>query len=270
MSLILDALNRSQQERDNRDNTPGIQTQHPQVSLPPAATWRRLIPWAGLLAALCVIVWLLFIGEHKTATSVAEISTVEAPPTVQPETKKHIIAESAKPAQQVAAVEPPPREKVQPENSAVEDLYNSEVGEELAVVAEPVPQPAATPRPAIAQQPDTSTQKSSGAESEIDIEKMIAMARIEAENTELVQHSVPFLIDLSQQSKDRVPTIYYTQHDFSANSSQSSVTLNGETVRQGASLAGGLKLDEILRDSIIISHRGTQFRLKALNSWINL
>mgnify|MGYP003845772661 FL=1 len=50
----------------------------------------------------------------------------------------------------------------------------------------------------------------------------------------------------------------------------SSVTLNGKAVKLGGSPLAGLKVDEILPDSVILTYRGTQFRLRALNSWVNL
>ena len=82
--------------------------------------------------------------------------------------------------------------------------------------------------------------------------------------------ATPFLTELSQRTKDEIPTIYYQRHDYSGDSSRSSVVLNGETVRVGGSPAPGVRVDEILPDSVVLDYRGTQFRLRALNSWINL
>jgi hypothetical protein len=81
---------------------------------------------------------------------------------------------------------------------------------------------------------------------------------------------VPFLSSLSQQTKDEIPTIYYRRHDYSSDASKSTVTLNGKTVKTGGSPGGGITVEEILPDSVVLSYRGTQFRLRALNSWINL
>ena len=46
--------------------------------------------------------------------------------------------------------------------------------------------------------------------------------------------------------------------------------LNSKSVKVGGNVAPGVKLDEILPDSVVLDYRGTQFRLRALNSWINL
>jgi len=31
-----------------------------------------------------------------------------------------------------------------------------------------------------------------------------------------------------------------------------------------------MRVEEILSDSVVLDYRGTQFRLRALNSWVNL
>ncbi len=76
--------------------------------------------------------------------------------------------------------------------------------------------------------------------------------------------------DLSQQTKDDIPTLYYQRHDYSSDTNLSSIVLNGTTVKAGGSPLPGMKVEEILPDSVVLNYRGTQFRLRALNSWINL
>ena len=80
----------------------------------------------------------------------------------------------------------------------------------------------------------------------------------------------PHGIDLSQRTKDNIPTLYYQRHDYSSDASQSSVTMNGNTVKTGGSIVPGMKVEEILPDSVVLNYQGTQFRLRALNSWVNL
>ena len=269
MSLILDALNRSERERDNESDIPGIKTQHTVEPLPQAHRWRSSLPWVGLILALCVIAWLLVDESREVSppvvSSVAEqrsnpVAEVEPEPVTQAEAE--LVAEQMpKPVQQPE--QQPSVEPLQPNPSAsaVEDLYEKKTEEPVAV---PAVEEKVGEQLGLVEETATDEQP-------IDIEKMIALARAEEENVKLAEHSVPFLSELSQRTKDEVPTIYYTQHDFSGNSGQSSVTLNGETLRVGSSMAGGgLKVDEILANSVVLNHRGTQFRLKALNSWINL
>jgi hypothetical protein len=104
----------------------------------------------------------------------------------------------------------------------------------------------------------------------IDVDRILRMAQEEAQNAGLRDHPVPFLIDLSQQVKDSIPTVYYLRHDYSSDSSQSSVVLNSKTLKVGGSPSSGMKIEEILPDSVVLNYQGTQFRLRALNSWVNL
>jgi hypothetical protein len=46
--------------------------------------------------------------------------------------------------------------------------------------------------------------------------------------------------------------------------------INGKTWREGDLVKPGLRLMEILEDSIVLDYRGTEFRLRSLNSWVNL
>ena len=109
-----------------------------------------------------------------------------------------------------------------------------------------------------------------GDEQPVDIEAILRNAQKEMENASLAAHPSPFLESLSQQTKDSIPTIYYQRHDYSSQASRSAVVLNGKTLKVGGSPASGVKVDEILTDSVVLNYRGTQFRLRALNSWINL
>lgn len=249
VSLILDALNRSQRERDNKNDIPGLETQHPVEILPAPVSWRRWLPWAGLVAALGVIAWLVLDREDIVTAPVAlDPPAVAVAPPVPLETR---VAEVE--VARVARVEPTAQREPVKNNREVEELYNKPVEKELATQAEEQSQQTAEPD-----------------ERPIDIEEIISKAEAEVEQARMLEHTAPFLSELSQQTKNQIPTIYYSLHDYSANPAQSRVILNGENVRAGATLAGSLKLEEILPDSIVLSHRGTQFRLRALNSWINL
>jgi len=264
MSLILDALNRSQRERDSNNDVPSLETQHPVEPLSQPGAWRRWLPWVGLVVALCVIAWLaLDRGNIITEPVIQDSPPADViPPEREPEPEP-VVTEAARPkplpAAEIGTTIPAAGQEITRQASladaAVEDLYKKRVENESAPEVE-----KSSPKVIEEAEP----------EREINIEEVIARAQVEVENAALTEHSAPFLSQLSQQTKNRIPTIYYSGHDYSAISSQSSVTLNGEQVRVGAKVAGVLKLEEILPDSIVLSHQGTQFRLRALNSWINL
>ena len=102
----------------------------------------------------------------------------------------------------------------------------------------------------------------------VDLAKAMEKAARELGESTLTPHPVPLLESLSQQQKDRVPTLVYTNHDYNAQGA-STVELNGKRLVAGQR-TDGVEVEEILSDSVILSLQGTRFRLKALNTWVNL
>lgn len=102
----------------------------------------------------------------------------------------------------------------------------------------------------------------------IDLAAAIEKAAREVGEPSLVPHPAVLLENLSQQQKDQVPTIVYTAHDF-ATEERSSVTLNQRRLRIGERV-GAIEVIEILSDSVILKINGVVFRLRALNTWVNL
>ena len=284
MSLILDALNRSRQDTDD---VPGLATQHYVDS--DAGSGRSYSLWLALLVALLVILWLMYDRYREPVlTAPEQSSAVERPrqqetqapaaraeaPAVAAPTRPAPPQPSAPPQvtspRATAAVKAEPQPVAAPagvREAAVDQLYQQRQSPPPQPAARPVPAP--TPEkasaPAVAAEP-----AAAGEEQPIDIEKVVLQAQDELQNARLEEHPAPFLSDMSQQTKDQIPTILYQRHDYSGNPAQSEVVLNGSTVKVGGNAASGVKLDEILPDSIVLNYRGTQFRLRALNSWVNL
>jgi hypothetical protein len=288
--LILDALNRSRRETEA---VPGIDTQHPVSEPAPAPGARALLPWAALAAAVLVIIWLLVDRGGEEATVVATqpaapgvefqgdsggaLTAVPEEARAPAQTNATVIPATASAPQPVAAPDtgPAPRSAEEPApdpepgpapDPAVAQLYREAQTAPAASGPEPAPGPRVEPEPEPAPE-----QGAMPAEREepVDLEEMLLQAREEMENARLVDHPAPFLASLSQQTKNGIPTILYQRHDYSSNAAESSVDLNGKTLRNGGS-AGGFRVDEILPDSVVLTYRGTQFRLRALNSWVNL
>ncbi len=106
-------------------------------------------------------------------------------------------------------------------------------------------------------------------EQPLDVAELLERAQRELGQSTLEPHPAPLLEDLSQQKKNAIPSIMYLQHDWSGMGSTSSVVLNGTTLSEGQR-AGAIAVQEILSDSVILKWRDTEFRLRALNSWVNL
>jgi len=291
MSLILDALNRSRQDSEQ---VPGLGSHHPTDNTPADSEggigWVQWLLVAGLALAVLVIGWLLFDrmppaaeipagghGQLPAAETVPAAEAVPAPaaPVAVQDTqvgqqlpmppREKIIEASAVPVAAASVSERPVRDIPEqepappPVDTSVAALYQQrgQGDADAPAVRRPTPEPA-----------DVSV-VTSAEEEVIDLEKLVAEAQAELADTKLQDNGVPFLATLSQQTKDSIPTLMYQRHDYSGNPGKSSVLINAKTLSAGASV-GGVKVVEILPDSVVLEFKGTRFRLRALNSWVNL
>ena len=102
----------------------------------------------------------------------------------------------------------------------------------------------------------------------VDFAEILAQAQKELGAQPLVDSSEPLLETLSQQTKDQIPSLIYSEHNYSANG-RSEVVLNGQSLTERQRV-GPFTVVEILPDSVILRWRETQFRVRARNSWINM
>lgn len=273
MSLILDALNRS---RTEQDEVPTLVTRHDYGDSRPAA--KMLVLAIALLLAIAVIAWLLWerasdndspplltpapglSGQADSGPTAVPPAARQAPtgaePAPVPAPRPQAPAPQALPAQSPVAAADSTRE-------AVSSLYRQDP---------PPVTPAAQPKDEAEPQADPPAAASDSAIEEmgVDIEELVQAAEDELQNVRLAEHPAPFIVDLSQRTKDAIPSIIYERHDYSGRPGQSLVVLNGKALKPGDSPASGLRVEEILPDSVVLDYRGTQFRLRALNSWVNL
>lgn len=283
---------------------PGLATRHySDVEDSEGRKSRQMLPWLALAVALVIIVALLFDRDPQpvavvaslpapAATSEASAAVVAAPVSqVPPAASVAVSPEPAveKPTPESAVPQLPAQAQVAssaaittagevvatvPEKTAVERLYEQRAQQVTALPQQTASKPvAAIPAAAEAESADSTPATQVPAQREeqpINIEKMVLQAREDLENARLDEHPAPFIAELSQQVKNDIPTIYYQRHDYGGDSASSSVMLNSKSVKVGGNVAPGVEVDEILPDSVVLDYRGTQFRLRALNSWINL
>jgi len=296
MSLILDALSRSQRERAGDAEVPSIETQHYHAPIPAQRSWRDIVPWAALGLALLVITYLLM-REQRPSQPVEDIEPVV---TVEPAPAKPVSAAlggpeaSASapdsnrtsssdrsvtlPATQEHSQRPDTRSQLSSRqqasaatsrnSDAVAALYKtpSTARDEVDAVAPPVD----TKADRVPATQASTTQARSQTTEPVEIAALLERAEQEVAQSRLSEHSAVFLEQLSQLKKDQIPTLMYSRHDYSSQALKSRVVINGKTANVGDTVAPGVTLDEILPDSSVFSFRGTPFRLIALNSWVNL
>ena len=276
MSLILEALNRARREQQNAAPVPGVDSVHFEAE---SQQYRQRWFWF-LLAAVGVLVVGILLGGYVTRVAGPAEQSPEHPVTTSPEaiasngvvasapeTARPVAVEPVAPVMRapagtpatVAALATPGKREAGPDVAALYAVAAQPSGE----VPDPQPAPGAAGGVAGAEDPQPT------AESSVDIAALAAAAEQALEDVRLAEHPAPFLAELSQQRKDAVPTLMYLQHDYRADGG-SSVTINGQQASAGQSVGRGVRVEEILPDSVVLSHESEQFRLRALNSWINL
>lgn len=150
------------------------------------------------------------------------------------------------------------------------DAARSKHGASASSVVSPVndlgeTSPIAPPEPA---SPNAAEQGSRSIAPPIDLAGAIERAAREVGDAPLTPHSAALLENLSQQQKDQIPTIVYVAHEFSELGARS-VTLNGRRLLVGQRV-DGIEVLEILNDSVVLRAGSIEFRLRALNTWVNL
>lgn len=84
-----------------------------------------------------------------------------------------------------------------------------------------------------------------------------------------ILQQIPLLVQMSPRFQNAIPNIDYEVHVYAKSNNAGFVRLNGKIMKIGADVMPGLKVIAILQDSLVLDYKGTQFRLLALNSWMN-
>lgn len=283
MSLILDALSRA--ERDKREQaaaTPGILSQ---ASFSVTQSDSRRF-WALGLAAFLGLTTLAYVfWELSKSAPLPPVAATDtsSPRVMRSQLEPDVMANNAKVGALRAQIPQSPSPEVQASSAAIAALY-AEAPQQFTGGAENKRRPAnggsnkivnktlKEIKPLVdgasdASQKDVDTSEPAAKEL-IDVERVLREMRGRKTKEALVAHATPLLDDLSKQFRDRVPTLMYSFHDYTP-SGRSRVIINGDTLASGQRTRG-VEVLEILPDSVILRFESTDFRLRSLNSWVNL
>lgn len=305
MSLILDALNKADREREYRDVVPDLNTVHgtPRQRRDYRVFW--LV--GGLVAAFLMIVTLLvlvWLGRSEKAVAPADSVPVEEAATpaqvVQstgaPEAKPLPITTNRLPnptTEDALALVPQPA--AAGVDTEVQALYQTQQDPQVIQVVEPQIQPA-LPQPTVItpEKPrrssvDEELARSLWEESKRELQSPVpesalpARARplsapdkpaeeakplpadLPAEETLAGHSEVPFLHELPVSVQNTIPTLMYAKHEYE----KGFVVINKEELQVGSAAQGGVLLERILADGVLLSLNGTEFKLSSLSSWVN-
>ena len=233
MSYILDALKKSEQERElvRMLRTAGA------AGYFWAPARRRLWPAIVILAlfagvTLTVLRW----WPSQEPTSVAnEIRPETTKPAQAVVTREPVVSTSASPATSPVAIAP--------SRSATDDLAAQA---RVATTSEPAP---------VARSPVLPQTSAIPAELSANPE---ATGPIDAS-------AVPLLREMPAEFRRQLPELTVNIHLYSADAAENLVYINDQQLRRGEQLEGGIRLEEIVPDGVVLSYAGTYFKLPRPN-----
>ena len=80
---------------------------------------------------------------------------------------------------------------------------------------------------------------------------------------------VPYLHELAESRQSGIPSINYANHIYSAKGG--AVQLNGKMYKPGTKIHADITLESIVSDGIVLNFKNEfRFKLSALNSWVNV
>jgi len=231
MSYILDALRKSQQERE--PGTPGPHGAVHNIAVALPVRGGLIIIGVVLLLAMLGGVWLFWRstlgGAPAPVSTAATVATAAGP--------RPVTAANDAPAG-ISLASAPPAEPVKPP-VRVHDLAEEAM---MSPPAVPKPKPAtqAVKKPLLVRQSVTPTP--------------VPM-------TSAAGGDVPFLQQMPLEFQHALPPLAVTIHVYAPDPSQRILFINNREYREGSQIAGGIRVEEIVPDGAVLSYQGERFKL---------
>jgi len=273
MSYILEALEKSEQERKQR-SVPDLQTQptiYPGItrSRPrqKGSTFRRLRPAILLGIALVLSAWLL--RDHLPVELEIRI-TRQVPQTINsPQDIATAPSPQTMPEPQIAPTDGPPVSTMQLVDNAQPEILpqqqtaqaNSNETETVTVAApekmaqDEIVSPSSTT-------PDTPMEKNLTERARVTLQPAPIILTDASDPASIsVAEPVPFLEELPAAQQQELPTMKFAGHTYSSVPDDRLIIINNGIKREGEAVAPGLKLEEITWDGVILNYRGLRFQV---------
>ncbi len=235
MSLILDALNRADQQRSDENPSPNPLHYHQPILPTARPVVRWIIEGLVLLLIIGVVVYSQWPSGNKELPPVVSSPAFTSHDTVLTTAAGETLSAEVASLDSPAAVEhTQPTVRPQTSDPAIPSLYQT-------------------------------TPVDSSKESVLDSPVQIS----DIDQSRAILLEIPLLTDRSSRFQRAVPTIDYQIHVYSDKENAGFVKLNGSIHKIGSQILPGMRVVAILKDSVVLDYQGTPFRLPAMNSWMN-
>jgi len=306
VSMILDALKRADRERRQRDlEVPTLDTSHGER--PPATRNRRLLLLgSGLLVCLALLAGgvVLIQAPWQPGPGSTNLQSERDTTQTQPAQTRTTSREQTTTNPQQAAIEAlyQEQEQRQPEQDSGPKLTRDEIANLYRQAIETTPEKNQGDRKTLAMEraettaiaeTTANTDSTAGTESpaataalstneplsptgstsvpnssQTDI-KDTGSAETSSDDRQPTARGLPQIHTLPQAMQRNIPSINYQEHHYQPGGG-SWVRLNRERKQVGDRINPDLRIESIDREGVVLNYQGRSFRLKALNSWINM
>lgn len=245
MSLILDAIKKSEKERQQQQ-VPTINESHSEYLEPEQQNngWMKWIAILGIIALLFLGYWGYGYVLKPSKNTIGNNPTLNKQPEIEKAKSDTLVLSPKK---------------------QLED--SSKGGGSVSSPKKSQPKITSTTKKVSQPQKSLRTQPH---KTQTIIDKSVAMTsdpQTESETIKIHSENIPEIESLPLSFKRKIPDFSYTSHVYTGDMATSFVVLNKEIYAVGDKLTDSIVIDGIQSDSLILNFRGTRFKLKQLQSW---
>jgi general secretion pathway protein B len=233
MSIILDALKKSENERRRQDRAGFADLP---MAMPRAQVPAWMLVMVGALVSLIVVLGFAYWNQGSGGVASPAVTTASLPAPV-------VRRDAPVPSPRVDAPAPARalEEPARPQRAGGNDVRP--LSREVAAAA-----PASTPVRQAALRPSPQTRGTDASASPG-----------QDTGTSVAATGLPSADELVATGQLTIPDLHLDLHVYGAESAQRFVFINGQRLRQGDEFAGGVRVAEILPDGVVLQQGGTRF-----------
>ncbi len=247
MSLLLDALNKADQERKRSDGPPSIDSHHNAYKAHDGSKTPTLIIVLSVGTVLIVLLGAVYwLGMRTHQVSTPPLATTPPPPVSAPEAQPNTTATSPKitESRKGSDVQNTSNTEIASGDGDVANLYQQQIANNLT--------------------PTNSNPNPAAINNAMDTQKSVSNSPSSINQFA----NLPELNDLPTDVLEKIPTLKYTEHNYNQNGG--SVVINGTVKHVNDEVVNGVVIDKILVDGMILHTENYSFKMRALNTWFNM
>jgi general secretion pathway protein B len=255
MSYILDALKKSEQERQ-RGNVPDIKSVHSASVAREHDTRRSWWIWLFVLvlAVNGVIFTVVFMGNGGDS-ALDEGGQAINPPSLANETPAEIQPQTITKAAQ------PDLPETTAENAGTEPAGRQTAEETVA-------QQPSHPRVIFSKEPlDIGQDSAEEATAVVSDPPAVKQEELSEKPFAGQAEQAVLIAELPDSIRQKIPNIEFTGHVYSSSVERRSVMINGKKMREGDVVGSGLTLQAVTPEGAEFEYQGYRFKLNALQDW---